>query len=208
MAAAASIIKEIDYRCSYRHCVKIKEQAEERCSLCRSAMYCGRACQLADWPEHKFPCTHRLVSNCLFPFIEQIDQGVIRFSRDINAVYGRSFSPTQLKKTTDDIFEKLRNLVLQKDHPLLREQLIPLLRKELDPEVDEANIQVEIVRCCVEGIPPGQLEEVARAPLTSLYAKDVVIPQMDQRMIDRFASAFGRMELGVKSSNYVNIPNS
>jgi hypothetical protein len=31
--------------------------AKDRCSLCKSAWYCGRACQVKDWSKHKPICT-------------------------------------------------------------------------------------------------------------------------------------------------------
>lgn len=33
-----------------------------RCSVCRSTFYCGRQCQLADWPNHKLLCAKDLVA--------------------------------------------------------------------------------------------------------------------------------------------------
>lgn len=39
------------YRCQICH-----RPASHRCSRCRVAEYCGRACQLADWARHKREC--------------------------------------------------------------------------------------------------------------------------------------------------------
>jgi hypothetical protein len=36
-------------------------QALQRCSACKAAHYCDRACQLADWSSHKAFCKQHRV---------------------------------------------------------------------------------------------------------------------------------------------------
>jgi hypothetical protein len=37
-------------------CVKSKLGGNNSCSKCKAVWYCGRACQLVDWPKHKQVC--------------------------------------------------------------------------------------------------------------------------------------------------------
>lgn len=37
-------------------CGSMDKNLLQRCGQCRSAMYCGAACQKADWPSHKIVC--------------------------------------------------------------------------------------------------------------------------------------------------------
>ena len=45
--------------CSTTHGVNMRRRTRLRvCGECRSARYCCRSCQAADWQRHKFQCTH------------------------------------------------------------------------------------------------------------------------------------------------------
>lgn len=37
-------------------CARCKEEATKRCRQCEKTFYCGRQCQVADWPKHKLSC--------------------------------------------------------------------------------------------------------------------------------------------------------
>ena len=38
------------------HCKSVAEHSLAGCGCCRLARYCGRACQVADWQQHKAQC--------------------------------------------------------------------------------------------------------------------------------------------------------
>ena len=42
--------------CRVRKCLICDKITTSRCSKCKSAGYCCRECQVADWPTHKFFC--------------------------------------------------------------------------------------------------------------------------------------------------------
>ncbi len=42
--------------CWNLNCTNLATNAKNKCSNCRSAMYCGQACQKADWKSHKIIC--------------------------------------------------------------------------------------------------------------------------------------------------------
>jgi hypothetical protein len=37
-------------------CGVCKKEAFQRCKRCKSVWYCGRDCQVGDWPRHKADC--------------------------------------------------------------------------------------------------------------------------------------------------------
>nr|XP_031838964.1 zinc finger MYND domain-containing protein 10 isoform X1 [Nomia melanderi] len=39
-----------------KDCFLCQEEAQKRCSKCKAAWYCGRECQVKDWPKHKVIC--------------------------------------------------------------------------------------------------------------------------------------------------------
>ncbi|XP_063983250.1 zinc finger MYND domain-containing protein 10 [Diachasmimorpha longicaudata] len=45
-----------------RHCASCSEIATKKCSKCKSVWYCGRECQVNDWPGHKNKCEEILKS--------------------------------------------------------------------------------------------------------------------------------------------------
>jgi hypothetical protein len=72
---------------SSRHCLHCLKEVEGslRCSKCRTALYCGTACQEKHWPVHKNTCrdsnnedsneklatkakNHNLQGNCIYKY--------------------------------------------------------------------------------------------------------------------------------------------
>lgn len=41
--------------CAHSEC-RMSETVHKRCSKCKSAWYCSKACQTADWSSHKAVC--------------------------------------------------------------------------------------------------------------------------------------------------------
>jgi hypothetical protein len=65
---------------------KVERNAMTSCSGCRSANYCSRACQKADWPKHKFYCQQCVRLSALNLLqrkeLDEVDRMVDHFVRD------------------------------------------------------------------------------------------------------------------------------
>jgi len=46
----------LEYKCNVCLKAPTKEKSLLRCSKCKAVRYCGRDCQVADWPKHKLGC--------------------------------------------------------------------------------------------------------------------------------------------------------
>jgi len=47
------------YRCAQCKKTTTDRKKSQKCSVCRTTSYCGRACQVANWPIHKVVCKPR-----------------------------------------------------------------------------------------------------------------------------------------------------
>lgn len=57
-ASASSMAREIG-SINYMSCMVCRSPASHRCAVCEGVMYCGKACQLQHWKEHKKSCCPR-----------------------------------------------------------------------------------------------------------------------------------------------------